>query len=214
MNRDTSLRYFFPLVFVCLLLTVNTPPLAAQQSVAGTAVTDAVGSAFGSAVTPVTAFNPFYLTGDFNGDGAEDVLVVVRVARPRRELPAAVKLLNPFYRRAGSAYPADPAAQPTLGLAIIHGGKTGWQSAAAAARFLLVGESPVLALADSRARSSQPADGKNLLELVKKRPGRRGGNRAPAAARGDAILLGTEAAESLLYWNGATYIWKESEGGD
>jgi len=209
MKLSTSLRYLFQLLVICLILSVNTPHRAAQTTNGATAVTEILATNFGSAVTAVSAFSPFYLTSDFNGDGAEDVLVVVRITGPRKTLPAAVKLMNPFYRTTGSAYPADPAAKPTLALAIIHGAKGGWRSAPAA-RFLLVGESPVLALENSRAESNQPDDRKSLLELIRKRPGRRGAVRPPAGAKGDAVLLGTEATESFLYWNGTTYVWKES----
>jgi hypothetical protein len=53
------------------------------------------------------------------------------------------------------------------------------------------------------------------MEIVKKRGRRvRGAMSTPAAARGDAVLLGTEAADSTLYWNGKTYRWVESEGGE
>ncbi len=72
----------------------------------------------------------------------------------------------------------------------------------------------MLALENSRAVSSQPADGNNLLELISKRPRLPATARPPVAATGDAILLGTEAAESFLYWNGTTYRWVEAEGGE
>jgi hypothetical protein len=214
MDPCASLRRF-QLLLICLLFVPgHAQHLAAQTSLNNNAVTEALKGAFGTSVSAVAAFTPYYLAGDFNGDGAEDVLIVVRLAARRSELPPAVKLLNPFYRTGGSAYPADPATQPTLALAIIHGSKAGWQSAPAVARLLLVGESPVLILENTRALSSQPADLNDLMELIRKRPGRRGARRPPAAAKGDAILLGTEAAESFLYWNGTSYVWKESDAGD
>jgi hypothetical protein len=54
------------------------------------------------------------------------------------------------------------------------------------------------------------------MEIISKRgKRRRGATRPPAAAKGDAILLGTEATESILYWNGKTYRWEEfSDEGD
>jgi hypothetical protein len=203
------------LFFIALLCSIPVSQPFAQTSARATVVSEALARTFGSTVTPVSTFSPFYLTGDFNGDGAEDVLIVVRITRPRKTLPVAVKLLNPFYHTAPSAYPADPVAKPTLALAIIHGAKGGWHSAPAGAQYLLVGESPILVLENSRAESNQPGDRNRLLELIRKRSGRRGAARPPAGAKGDAILLGTEATESFLYWNGTTYVWKEaSDEGD
>jgi hypothetical protein len=163
----------------------------------------------------VPAFRPFHLTGDFNGDGGQDILIVVRLKGRRSELPPDVKLLNPFYRTEGPAFPADPSAIPTLAFVIIHGTKAGWKTPPTAAKFLLVGESPILILENERAMG-RPEDAKGLMELISKRgKRRRGATRPPAAAKGDAILLGTEATESILYWNGKTYRWEEfSDEGD
>ena len=178
-------------------------------------LTNALQTAFGSTVEAVTTFKPFYLTADFNGDGAEDVLIAVRIKGHRSELQKDVKLLNPFGYGAKLTFPADPVATPTLAIAIIHGGKGGWQSSSAAGKFLLVGESPVLILENDRATSAYPEGRIDLMSIINKRGRRpRGALRAPAAARGDAVLLGTEAADSILYWNGKTYRWEESEGGE
>jgi hypothetical protein len=179
------------------------------------AVTEALQTSFGAAVEAVRGFQPFYLTGDFNGDGAPDILIVVRIKKNQRELPKDIKVVNPFGYSAGAAFPTNPAAKPILALAIIHGTKTGWKTQQSGGKFLLVGESPILILEYSRGISNHPADHVNLMEIISKlgkRP--RGAARPPAAARGDAILLATEAADSLLYWNGKTYRWEESEGGE
>ena len=84
----------------------------------------------------------------------------------------------------------------------------------AAGKFLLFGESPVLILEDDRAQSKGLEGRVKLMEIISKHGRRRGPLGAPAAARGDTILLGTEAADSILYWNGKTYRWKELEDGE
>jgi hypothetical protein len=220
--KHSFVRQFLLLGGCLLVTTACAPRLCAQttrQTKAGdsnqsAAVTEALKASFGSSLEAVTNFNPFYLTGDFNGDGAQDILIVVRLKGRRSELPGNVKVLNPFYRTSNPTFPADPAAKPTLAFAIIHGTSAGWKTAQPAAKFLLLGESPVLILENDRATSGHVEDAKGLMEIISKRGRRRAASRPPAAAKGDSILLGTEAAESILYWNGKTYRWEESEGGE
>jgi hypothetical protein len=216
-------QFLFLLLGACILgTTARAPRVCAQttkqtkanESNRSAAVTEAFTTSFGSSLEAVTSFNPFYLTGDFNGDGAQDILIVVRLKGRRSELERDVKVLNPFYRTGEPTFPTDPAAKPTLALAIIHGTNAGWKTPQPAAKFLLLGESPVLILENDRATSGHSEDAKNLMEILSKRGKRRAASRPPAAAKGDAILLGTEAAESILYWNGKTYRWAESEGGE
>jgi hypothetical protein len=175
----------------------------------------ALNASFGTAVEPVTAFKPYYLTGDFNGDGAEDILIVVRVKGHRSDLPKDARLLTPFdYAGTKTTFPADPTNKVTFALAIIHGSRPGWKAAPFAGKFLLFGESPVLALESSRAEA-QPDAREQLIEIIRKRAKRpRGSLPPPKDAKGDVIWLGTEAADSFLYWNGKTYRWYESEGGE
>jgi hypothetical protein len=85
----------------------------------------------------------------------------------------------------------------------------------AAEKFLLVGQSPVLILNYSRVATGDPDAVKTLIELLGKRSRRlRDLGWPPTAAKGDAIILGTEATDSILYWNGKTYRWQEAEGGE
>jgi hypothetical protein len=175
---------------------------------------EALQKSFGSAVEPVMAFSPFYLTGDFNGDAAQDILMVVRIKGPRAELTSDVILYNPF-ARPKAVFPANPAANPTLALAIIHGSRPGWQTPPALEKFLLLGESPVLILNYARVTSTKSQDKKSLMELLRKRSAKfRGDGWPPAAAKGDSIVLGTEATDSILYWNGKNYRWEEAAGGE
>ena len=209
------------LLFVCALLALatNAPSLGAQarrQTKAAEVATvmKAVQLSFGLGVDVVRGFQPFYLMGDFNGDRAQDILVVVLFKVQQDKLPPDVRVLTPF-GYGPAAFPSDPLAKPSASLAIIHGTKAGWQSSPAAEKFLLVGQSPILILEYDRGVSTHPADHLNLMEIVRKAgKRRRGATRPPAVAKGDSILLGTEAADSILYWNGKTYRWKEAAGGE
>ena len=194
--------------------TQTTKQTKTNQSNQTAAVTEALKASFGSALEAVTAFNPFYLTGDFNGDGAQDIVIAARIKGHRSDLPPDVKVYNPF-ERPKAVFPADPLANPTVALAIIHGSRPGWQTPPALEKFLLFGESPVLILNHGRVTSGDPNAVKNLMELSRKGSRRlRNLGWPAAAAKGDSIVLGTEATDSILYWNGKTYRWEEAAGGE
>jgi hypothetical protein len=203
---------FLSLVGWILIVVVNEPCLAAhptwQPKAQSAAVTEVLQASFGSAVLAVTGFKPFYLTGDFNGDGMQDIVIVVRIKERRTALPKDVRLINPFDSGPKVTFPSNPAAENKLALAIIHS----WKTPQTAAKFLLLGEAPILVFVYDR--TSDPESAKDLMELMSKRGKRRRGQTFPATAKGDVILLGTEVGgDSPLYWNGKTYRWEEV-GGD
>lgn len=168
-------------------------------------VIQAVQKHFGAAVEVVTAFQPFNVVGDFNGDGTADIAVVVRIKARRNALPTNVKLLNPFETRGAIKFPANPDSENKLALAIIHGWRT-----ETVGKFLVLGESPVLIMQYPRAVSSEPGDKQNLIGLMSKRGRRPLGVSLPRGSKGDVILLATEVGgDSLLYWNGRTYFWQD-----
>ena len=175
-----------------------------QQPPAQTAtVTAAVQASFGTALEAVTGFQPFYVTGDFNGDAIQDIAVVVRIKGPRSALPKDVRLVNPFWKSPKVTYPTNPAAENKVGLAIIHSWKT-----QTATKFLLIGEAGILVF--DYDRTSDPTGAKNLIDVMKKRGKRPAGMEYPRGARGDVILLFTQVGdETPLFWNGRTYRWIE-----
>ena len=78
------------LSFVCwILIVVATEPRITAYPIClpndqSAAVTEALQASFGSVVEAVTGFAPFYLTGDFNGDRMQDIVVVVLIVMGRR----------------------------------------------------------------------------------------------------------------------------------
>ena len=206
------------LLLVCILSMITAhaqtekpQPRVPESTSSRDALQVLVSESFGPAVKAVTSFEPYNLAGDFNGDGAADVLIIVRIKGLRWAVPKGTIVIRPFYKE-------DPSSPDNkderLGIAIIHGGNNGLENSSGQ-KFLLLGESPILILENSRANATRRGDRKGLMELVKKRGRRsRTAMRPPAIAKGDSVSLPTEAADSILYWDGKTYRWKESEGGE
>lgn len=169
-------------------------------------IDEALRTSFGSSVAALTAFKPFYLTGDFNGDTIQDIVLVVLIKERRSALPKDVRILNPFESRRAARFPADPASEHKLALVIIHS----WKTKSPAGKFLLLGDSPVLILDHERATSGQADDRKDLIGLISRRGKRRKGERLPPSAKGDVISLGTQVGDGVLYWNGRTYVFADS----
>jgi hypothetical protein len=203
--KNTTLRYT-PAVFLLLCTLIIAPAGKAQRPTSATAVALALQKHFGPAVEAVTSFQPFYMIGDFNGDGVPDLAAVVRLKARRQALPVDVKLLNPFERGGAIKFPNNPEEGNKLAVAILHS----WNNPAPAAKLLLLGESPILILQNARAISSQPNERMNLIGLRSRRAKRGRRESLPRGSKGDVILLATEVGgDGLLYWNGRTYLWEE-----
>ena len=190
-----------------LIVVANGPGLTAYPvglpTNESTAVTEALQASFGSVVEAVTGFTPFYLTGDFNGDKMQDVVVVVLIKERRTAVPKDVRLINPFWNSPKVTFPTNLAEKP-LALAIIHS----WKTPRTATKFLLVGEAPLLTFVYDY--TSDPKSAKGLMELMHKSGKRRKGDIYPATAKGDVIFLWTQVGDQTpLYWNGRTYKWEE-----
>ena len=203
--RRWRLLHRFFLALICFMATV--PIVAQANAPQPDAVSATLQTNFGAAVEASTAFKPFYVTGDFNGDGAQDIAIVVLIKAGRSALPKDVRTLNPFELERKIKFPANPATENKLALVIIHG----WKNPKPSAKYLLIGDSPVLILDYQRVTSDQPADRQNLIGLLNRRGRRPKGSTFPRGAKGDVILLGNQVGDdSPLYWNGRTYVWEDS----
>lgn len=156
----------------------------------------AVQRLFGHDIEPAADRKPYYLTGDFNGDTREDLLVLVRLQGATTSLPKEVRVLNPW----GYESKNSPGPSP-LALAIVHGASEGWDAQTPLGRFLLA----------DREFFSTPiweATSQGAPLSLKKKPATRSRRREalPKMAKGDAVGLGTEAGiDIVLYWDGKTY---------
>ncbi|HEX8491557.1 MAG TPA: hypothetical protein VF658_01835 [Pyrinomonadaceae bacterium] len=187
-------------------------PAAYDDSLASQA-TAAINSHYNSTVEAVTEFKPFYLTGDFNADGAQDLLSVVKLKVAQGQLPKDVRIVKPFgFEGTESPNQSASAGGETiaLGLAILHGGKGGWRVGKLAAKYLLLGGSPLQILTNDNISANQVKDLMTLVPASRTRRRKYGEFRVPRTARGAWILVGTQVGEGLVYWDGKTYRFQDS----
>jgi hypothetical protein len=158
------------------------------------------------AVTVDNSRNDNFVVGDFNGDGSQDIAVVVKPSKGMlpelnseyanwiREDPFEVGKLVAYAREQQSIKKRKPivvTARDNL-LAVIHGYEAaGWRDPKAIQTYLLknaVGEK--LSMERSESLLSNTANKQQLPPL-----------------RGDVIRETLNGIPGLLYWTGARYAW-------
>jgi len=147
-----------------------------------------------------------YVTGDFNGDGSQDIAVVVRPGRGKLEEindelanwiledPRAdpLPVVNKPALRPRERPPRVKVAQGELLLAVIHGHKEdGWRNPAARQTYLLRNA------VGGELKKKTRAEALNALSS----DGR------PPHLTGDVISETLAREQGFLYWDGAKYIW-------
>jgi hypothetical protein len=168
-------------------------------------VREAVKRVYKDAVTIDTSRPSAYVVGDFNGDGSQDIAVVVRPAKDKLEEindevanwivedPRQVALPDPHKSVQTLAPNSRPVVKPNdLLLAVIHGyKKEGWRNREAQQTYLLD---------NAVGNSLAPTPLKDLRRAL--------GNQDRA---GDAIKETLAGEEGFLYWTGAKYAWHKKQ---
>jgi hypothetical protein len=192
-----------------IALFVPSPPPEAAATVPAklpppkpTEINDAVVRIFKKTATSDINSQPSFVVGDFNGDGSEDLAVVVKpdeaslseinseVANWTLEDPGNVPIpgLNARQAVAGKGVHAEKGN--TL-LAIIHGvGPHGWRNSEARQSYLLKNGAGSEMVVQTAARLRSAKDKGKLPPLL-----------------GDAIQETIEGKSGLLFWTGAKYAW-------
>lgn len=147
-----------------------------------------VQSGFGSSVR-VWPDEPFYLLGDFNGDGFSDIAVTVNIEEAAADLKShAVNFIN-----IDNGLRIDPLSHEyhnCLGIAIIHGNTEGWKAADPAGKFMIY----------------QCFSSFRLIRKGQRIPRGNASPGPPPVPKGDSIFLNLESGgTSLVYWKGKTY---------
>jgi hypothetical protein len=171
-------------------------------------VNDAVARVFAKVANPGTAPNTNFVIGDFNGDGSEDLAVVVKpnddkIAEVNDEManwiledPRKVPLPRSNLSLPLPAKPSPVRAEKgELLLAIIHGvGAQGWRSVDAKQTFLLK-NGTASNLTTQPSRSLRERKDKQSLPPIK----------------GDAINEAVDGKSVMILWTGAKYAWYTPE---
>jgi hypothetical protein len=154
----------------------------------------AVHNAFGARVQVMTSDRPFFLTGDFNGDGNTDIAILVNIENGRVELAGhGVKFIDvdPHSKLNGVQIdPLSTSKHNCLGVAIIHGTPAGWTTPAPGYRYMFYECFSPFRLIHRKQRIRRGDDAKGATPVLK----------------GDAIQLELETGgRTIVYWNGHTY---------
>jgi len=155
------------------------------------------------AAVPDVSLEPGYVLGDFNGDGSEDLAVVVKagngmltqinneLANWTLEDPKQVR--EPNAAAVAQTAPAKPtrAEKGDSFLAIVHGvGEKGWRNPEARQSFLLKNAAGT-SMTVRPVSSKENANGKEKLPPL----------------RGDVIRMTIGGRPGMLLWTGAKYEW-------
>ncbi|WEF31686.1 hypothetical protein [Pseudoduganella chitinolytica] len=189
----------------CAAIAACGVALAAQAANVDTASRDACKQALPQVAQGVAGLlepvrrDSHCVAGDFNGDGKPDLLMVVKVLVAKVPAAAGVKVTYPFHDRDGE--------KGRLQLLALH--STAGAGAGEWSRYeklLLDGSSPILVL--------RHADGAGDLRRVTRQSKEVKALQVPVRRlRGEGVLLGTEAVDAVLYWDGKTYVLHEDPAG-
>ncbi len=162
-------------------------------------VAAALSRVFGDAMPPERTRPEWAVVGDFNGDGASDLAVPVRIP-PARAAALGAELANWIRQDPSAPLPAtDPSAgQPAVtfapddaALVVIHGvGPSGWRDPEARQAYLLTFSAP--GKLDFETRQSLAARARAV-------------GQHPLELRGDVVY--EPGGARFLYWTGARYAW-------
>ncbi|MGH9602206.1 MAG: hypothetical protein ACRD24_07420 [Terriglobales bacterium] len=170
--------------------TAQQAPAPAPARVIPQELLDLVKKQFGPAYKVVDDFAPVFLTGDLNGDGIEDAVIVGRCKNPMIDAKQfGYRVIDPHHAYFGFGDPKvtyefnlrDPLRNRFL--LVIHGaGEEGWRAATPKEKFVLINV-PFDRLALGRI-------------LIKKK-----------------VMLAISAEEtsiltSAVYWDGKKYKWE------
>jgi hypothetical protein len=181
----------------------------ASRSIGGASITpeavrQKVEAIFAQAVVPARPRKPDFALGDFNGDGSQDIAVLVKPAPGALEQinsPVAnwmIKDVDPQETAAAMKRREPVRVEATdLLLAVIHGyGEAGWLNPEAKQTLLL--RDAVHDDGEDRRGASQSIRARPLTGLMPVPPAR--------VVPGDVILTSRDDEGGFIYWTGATYL--------
>lgn len=200
------MRYFLSLFFFPALLLSVAFNLQAQNA-------DLIKNTFGPQVEVVAGATPIELKGDFNGDGFQDIAVLVNPKGKRGDLLPGVNIAQ----TSEGARPLEPATilNGKNSLAVIHGSAAGLQPPKD--KFLIYAfgwigwNGPETGALRVLPKAKQKRDRKGYVALSPDNY-----VSLPEVNKGAVIVVPTEAGiNTILYWDGVKYrFWLDPGEGD
>jgi hypothetical protein len=183
----------FVITAICVLSACGSPDPHLPTATAQAAAAPGIDSVLGFKPELASERSVSELRGDFNGDGVEDHLLVVKSASMPKQAPQQVKVVRPWPLEQGETA-GDLAHGASVNFVIIHGKDT-----APASR--------VVVLHDDNSVSLLDAPGAAELQVVKRAKLTELEEPALAqAAKGDVLSVPTPAGiDTYIYWDGSTY---------
>jgi hypothetical protein len=180
----------------------TTPSPRSDSRIPVDQIESAVHAGFGARVVVMKSEQPFYLLADFNGDGKDDIAVLVNIETALDEIAAhEVKFMNidPYSKQNGSEL--DPKRVTTHncnGVAIIHGSEAGWATPVNNQRFIFYECFSPFSLVRRQASRQRPTT-----------------RRSASILKRDAIQLDLESGgRTIVYWDGQAYKGRSMRRGD
>ena len=173
-------------------------PTAPVSSPQFTEVHEAVKRVFKNAALIDESRSPSFVAGDFNGDGSEDIAVIIKTAPGKvsdmnQQFPPWI-LKDPFVNSEPGMTPLRVSERETL-LAVIHGyGAGGWHDSQATQTYLLKNVLGEKIETRTKAEAIAVNQGKKLPQL-----------------QGDLISEVLGGKPGYLYYAGSTYLWYDPE---
>lgn len=194
-----QLRSLATILFVC----ISIRDVSATDKAIGDRIISIVKQVLGPSVKILSNDTPYYLLGDFNGDGNQDIAVQVQAEEQREELRTrGVRYLdiNPFSQRNGSELnPVADMGRHCVGIVILHGSSPAWNDKFTGQPYFFY-------------ECFSPFRIVKRGERILHESGAKG--QAPVP-RGDAIQLDLESGgQTLVYWDGKTYRGFGQRDGD
>lgn len=157
-------------------------------------IVSVVTQSIGSSAQVLSSDATYYLLGDFNGDGNQDLAVLVQTESKREELQAHhVKYIDvdPFSKRNGSELdPLVDMGHHCVGILVLHGASNVWHDRFINPPYIFYECFSPFRLVKRQDRVQRGAGSEGKTPVL----------------RGDAMQLELETGgQTLVYWDGVTY---------
>ena len=161
----------------------------------------------------------YFFEGDFNGDGCQDIAIIVGATDSYRNvkninqaasntnvdvieknLRTGATLMPEEVKKRGAILPQNLKSESDRAFVIVYGGGKGWN-------WKYSGEGRIYLLLDSVITEKDCAG--CASSLVSRTSNKNGSDCFPKSAKGEGIFTGGEEGGKLIYFNGKSFTWTQ-----